>query len=297
MPDDNTPVYGVFAATGKQGRSTADALLDSGARVRALVRRPESEEAKALEARGAEVAPADLDKPGTLVPAMKGLTAVWFMTTMTPEAGAAGEVPMGTALADAAVAAGVGHIVFSSVGGAERDSGVPHFDSKYEVEKYLQTLDVEVTVFRPVFFMENLPSMVSTEDEQIVLRLPMPDQIPLQIVAVRDIGRSVATALADPDSVPGGAVEIAGDELTGSQIAATLGAAAGMPARYEALPLEVMAEQPDLQAMFAWFAELPAYQADFQATNALADGSLDLAGWLSDPNSRDEMSLHTRDVH
>lgn len=281
MSTDTTALYGVFAATGKQGGSTAKALLEKGARVRALVRRPDSEEAKALAARGAEVVLADLDRPETLAPAMDGLSALWFMTTMTAEEGADAELPMAKALGDAAVQAGVGRIVFSSVGGAERDSGVPHFDSKYEAEKYLQGLDLPVTVVRPVFFMENLPYMAAAENDEIVLRLPLPDGIPLQMVAVDDIGRVAATALLDPGAVQGGAVEIAGDELTGSQIAAALGQAAGTSARYEALPVEVMAEQPDAQAMFAWFAELPAYQANFEATQTLAGGAQDLPTWLS----------------
>ncbi|HXF02148.1 MAG TPA: NmrA/HSCARG family protein [Arthrobacter sp.] len=281
MPVDNSPLYGVFAATGKQGGSTANALLDRGARVRALVRRPDSEEARALAARGAEIVLADLGHPQTLAPAMEGLSALWFMTTMTPEAGAAAEPPMGKALADAAVEAGVARIVFNSVGGAERDTGIPHFDSKYQVEKYLKGLDVRTTVIRPVFFMENLRFTAAAENGRIVLRMPLPDGIPLQMVSVRDIGRVAAAALIDPDSIPGGSVEIGGDELTGSQIAATLGEAAGMPASYEALPLEIMAGQPDAQSMFKWFAELPAYQADFEATTTLSGGALSLASWLA----------------
>ena len=119
---------------------------------------------------------------------------------------------------------------------------------------------------RPVFFMENLQFMADIEGEEVVSRMPLPDQIPLQMVSVRDVGQSAAAALIDPHSVAGGAVKIAGDELTGSQIAAAIGEAAGKPGRYEALPLEVMADQLDAQAMFAWFTELPAYRADFPAT-------------------------------
>jgi uncharacterized protein YbjT (DUF2867 family) len=219
MPTDDAPLYGVFAATGKQGGSTAEALLDKGVRVRALIRRPDSDEAKALEARGAEVVLADPDRPDTLVPAMQGLTALWFMTTMTPEAGAAAEFPMGKALADAAVEAGVGHIVFSSVGGAERDTGIPHFESKYEVEKYLREMDIKVSVVRPVFFMENLSFTASVENDEIVVRLPMPDGIPLQMVSVRDIGRAAAAALVNPDSIEDGSADFeATKTLTGGSL-------------------------------------------------------------------------------
>ena len=281
MSANSTELYGVFAATGKQGSATAEALLEQGARVRALVRRTDSQQARDLEARGAEVVLADLDRPETLRPAMEGLDALWFMTTMNTPAGPAGEPPMAKALGDAAVEAGVRRLVFSSVDGAERKSSVPHFDSKYDAEQYLRELPVGLTVVRPVFFMENLPYLSAVEDGETVLRMPLPDGIPLQMVAVRDVGRVAAAALLDPSVVPGGALGIAGDELTGSEIANVLGAAAGRPGRYEALPLESLEGQTDSQAMFRWFGELPAYQGDFEATNTLAGGALDLDGWLA----------------
>lgn len=274
-------VHGVFAATGRQGSATADALLERGVRVRALVRRPQSAKARALAERGAEVVYSDLDHPDTLAPAMEGLDALWFMTTMTGDDGPGGEIAMGRALADAAVRSGVGRVVFSSVGGAERDSGVPHFDSKYEVEKYLAGLDLPVTVVRPVFFLENLPYMTSVEGDRVVVRMAIPEDVPLQMIAARDIGRAAATVLVEPDSVAGDSVEIGGVELRGEQIAAEIGAGIGKSGHYEALSLDTHAGDHDSHAMFAWFSDLPAYQADFQATAALTGGTLDLPGWMA----------------
>ena len=281
MPANSSELYGVFAATGKQGSATVEALLEQGARVRALLRRPESDEAKALEARGVEVVLADPDRPETLQPAMDGVDALWFMTTMNTPAGPAGEAPMAKALGDAAVVAGVGRLVFSSVDGAERSSGVPHFESKYDAEQYLRQLPIGLSVVRPVFFMENLPWMTAVQDTETVLRMPLPDGIPLQMVAVRDVGRIAAAALLDPEAVSGGALGVAGDELTGSEIASVLGAANGAPGRYEAQPLESLAGQEDSLAMFRWFGQLPAYQGDFEATNALARGALALEDWAA----------------
>ena len=189
---------------------------------------------------------------------------------------------MAKALGDAAVEAGVGRLVFSSVDGAERNSGIPHFDSKYEAEQYLRQLPIGLTVVRPVFFMENLPWLTAVENGETVVRMALPDGIPLQMVAVRDVGRVAAAALLDPESVSGEAVGIAGVELTGSAIAEVLGTAAGTPGRYEALSLDTLDGQADSQAMFRWFGTLPAYQADFDATDALTGGALDLAGWLAD---------------
>ena len=73
----------------------------------------------------------------------------------------------------------------------------------------------------------------------------------------RDIGQISATFLLGAAEAPGGAIEIAGDERTGSQIAAAFGEHAGLPARYEALPLQVLGDDADTQAMFRWFARRP----------------------------------------
>ncbi len=113
----------------------------------------------------------------------------------------------------------------------------------------------------------------------MVLRLPMPDGIKLQLVAVDDIGRAAAALLTQSED-PGEAIEIAGDELTGSEMAQAFGRFAGLPARYEAVPASVLGDNEDMVAMFTWFAETDAYQADFAGTKALVPGVLDLDAWL-----------------
>jgi uncharacterized protein YbjT (DUF2867 family) len=110
--------------------------------------------------------------------------------------------------------------------------------------------------------------------------MPLPDGVPLQLVAVRDIGRTAASLLLGGTDAPGGAVEIAGDERTGSRSAAAFGEHAGLPARYEALPLQVLGDDADAQAMFRWFAETPAYRADLAAVRAIEPDVWDLPAWL-----------------
>ena len=116
-----------------------------------------------------------------------------------------------------------------------------------------------------------------------MLRLPLPDGIPLQMIAVHDIGTIAASALLDPSAVPA-EIEIAGDELTGSEIAAAFATRTGMPARYEALPISAMDGQGDMQAMFRWFAETPAFQADLDAVRELAPEAQTFAAWLDSVN-------------
>ena len=134
-------------------------------------------------------------------------------------------------------------------------------------------------------FMDNflVPGAGPHEEEGVlVLRMPMPADVPVQVIAVDDIGIVAAAALLDPNAVDGGAIEIAGDELTLDQIAATLGAVTGKPGRFESLPLEVLADAADMRAMFAWFGKLPAYQADFAATRALHPAVRNFATWAAE---------------
>jgi uncharacterized protein YbjT (DUF2867 family) len=283
MSTSSTPTIAVFAATGSQGGSVTDALLARGAHVRALVRDTASAKARALADRGVDLAQVDVHDPASLAAGLDGVDAFWFMTTPPggmQDADTEGETAQGVALADAAAAARVPHVVFNSVGGAERDSHVPHFDSKRAVEERLAALDLHVTVIRPVFFMDNFHWFApAVEDGTLVLRLPLPDGVPLQMIAVRDIGTIAAAALLDPDVVPA-ELEIAGDELTGSQIAAAFADRTGMPARYEALPLAALDGQDDMQAMFRWFAETPAYQARIAAVRDIAPDAMAFRAWL-----------------
>lgn len=272
----------VVGATGRQGGATAQALIEAGVTVRAVVRDTSSPAAKQLRGQGAQLAEADLDHAESLVNAFRGTEAVFAVTTFNGPRGTDGEVEHGKATGDAARTAGVSRIVYSSVGGAERHTGIPHFESKRQVEEYLAGLGLLVTFVRPAFFMDNFNSFApAVGNGELVLRLPLPAGIPLQMIATRDIGRVAAAALLDPGRIPGQAVEIAGDELTGEQIAAAFGQVEGRPVRYEPLPLDTLSGDPDRQAMFTWFAHLPAYQADFDLTRDLDPDVWDLRAWLA----------------
>jgi uncharacterized protein YbjT (DUF2867 family) len=141
------------------------------------------------------------------------------MTTFTGPRGVEGEVEHGVAIGDAARDAGVSHVVYSSVGGAERRTGIPHFESKRRVEEHLESLGLRTIFLRPAFFMVNFagPARPITGNGKIVLRMPLAGATPLQMIATTDIGKVAALALIEPDRVPGGAIELAGDELTGSR--------------------------------------------------------------------------------
>jgi uncharacterized protein YbjT (DUF2867 family) len=279
-PEATTQLIAVIGATGKQGGAVVDALLDQGDRVRALVRDPASAAARALQDRDVELVTGDLAAPASLDSLLRGVDGVFAMSTPVDVADV--EVTSGIAIAEAAARTGVAHVVFSSVGGADRSTGIAHFESKRRVEEHIESLGLHATFLRPVFFMENLAGFgVSVEGRVAVVRLPLPDGIPLQMIAVRDIGRAAAAILTGGTPVEGAAVEIGGDSLTGAQIAAAIGTHLGLPSRYEPIPLEAVAGFGDTADMFRWFSETPAYQADFAATRALVPDVLDFPTWLS----------------
>ena len=282
-PVTNSAPYAVVGATGQQGGAVVRALLQHGAPVRALVRDPDSAAAGELVALGAGLARVDLDDAATLRAAFSGVAGVFAMTTFASARGTRGEVEHGHAIADAASAVGVPHLVYSSVGGAERGTGIPHFESKGEVEQYLRTAGVPLSVVRPTFFMDNFAGYFTPveEDGVLVLRAPLRPDVPLQMIAVADIGRIAAVALLEPDRVPAEGIEIAGDELTAEQMADVFARRAGLTSSFEALPVDALGDE-DQEAMFTWFQRLPAYLADFEGTRRLVPEVMDFVGYVSD---------------
>lgn len=278
MSDNEKQTFAVLGATGQQGGATVRALLRAGVRVRALTRDPASAAARMITARGAEVVRADMEDAASLQVAFAGVAGVFAMTSFEGPEGSAGEIGYGRHIADAVHQAGVPHVVYTSVGGAERGTGIPHFESKRRIEQEMVSRDFAVTVLRPTFFMENFRPR--QENGEIVVREALLPGVPIQMIAADDIGAAAAASLLDPSAVEDGALEIAGDELTGEQIAAVYGERAGLPARFEPLPISIFAGDPDLEPMFTWFSRPPAYQADFAATRKLVPGVQDLRTWL-----------------
>ena len=182
------------------------------------------------------------------------------------EQGADKETAQGITITDAARAARVGHFVYSSVASANRGTGIGHFDGKYTVEKHLQASGVPYTIVAPVFFMENLlqpwtlPSL-----RQGKLAMPLPATRSLQQITVADIGAFVAAVIERRDTVFGRRFDIAGDELTGDEAAATLSRAMGRKVHYEGFPPDVLrAQSEDLALMFKWF-DTTGYAADIKS--------------------------------
>ena len=252
----------VTGATGNQGGAVVQALLNQGHRVRALTRNPASPAAKRLSEQGVQIAVGDFADHDSLVRAARGVDAVYAMTTPF-EQGVEQETAQGIAMTDAAKAVGIGHLVYSSVASADRATGIPHFDSKYEVEKHIQSSGVPYTIIAPVFFMDNLlQPWILSGLHQGKLAMALPATHPLQQIAVADIGAFATAVIERRDTVLGRRFDIAGDELTGEEAAAILSRVTGREIRYEGFPPDVLrAQSEDMALMFEWFAST-GYAAD-----------------------------------
>ncbi|MFF0433324.1 NmrA family NAD(P)-binding protein [Streptomyces sp. NPDC004327] len=254
----------VTGATGAQGGATARALLaagpHAGIHVRALTRDPAAPAARALLALGAELRRADFDDRASLDDALAGADALFAVTTPFGT-DTATETRQGAALVDAAAAAGVGHTVFTSAAHADRDTGVPHYDSKHLIERHLRATaaasGMAWTVIAPAAFMDNYTAGWTLEAlRDGTFAWPMAADVPLTLIPADDIGAFAALTLRRREEFAGRRIDIASDELTPDAIARALAAASGRPVAHHEVPLHVVRRHSaDLAAMFTYFAD------------------------------------------
>ena len=272
----------VAGATGQQGGAVARHLLAGGFAVRGITRDPDAEKANPLREAGVDLVRADLTDRAAVDGLFDGVTGVFSVATPF-EAGLGAEVAQGTTLGDAAKAAGVGHYVYSSVGGADRDSKVPHFESKWAIENHLRGLGLPLTVVRPVYFFENFGGWsLQPSGDGYSMAMPLSADRSLQAVASDDIGAFVAMAFADPAAWVGREFELAGDERTLPVYAEAIAADIGVRVEYVQIPWDASREQSeDLYRMFDFF-EREGYAADISALRDQYPGLRTFDGWLAE---------------
>ena len=237
----------VTGATGAQGGAVLDAFLDGGWSVRALVRNPDREDAKALAARGVELAAGAFDDPSSLAAACAGVDAVFSVQPAVMN-----EVENATAIAKAARDAGVRTMIHTSVSATGWREGLPpekatasklYWDCKEAAERVMLDGGFEtVAILKPAFMMENFlepkaagmfPDLANRE---IVMALPLDKPFPA--IATRDIGAAAFAVVTRPADFNGESVELAGDALTISDYGRIIGEVAGAPIKVQSLPAE-----------------------------------------------------------
>ncbi len=250
----NSKLALVTGVTGKQGGAVARALIAKGHRVRGMTRNVESDAARAVAALGVDLVAGDFRDSDSLAAAVAGVDTVFAMGTPF-EAGEDAEIAQGVALVDAAVDAEIDHFVYTSVASADKSTGIPHFDSKWEVEKHLASTDLDWSVIAPVYFMENLffgENLGAIQNG--TYPLPLPADLSLQQVAVADIGAFGALVVDRKGDFVGRRVDIASDELTSAGTAEILGEILDRPIEHFEVPMEqIRAFSEDFAVMYEWF--------------------------------------------
>ena len=271
----------VTGATGTQGGAVARALLARGVRVRAVTRQPEGAAARALTALGAEAVRADMNDAESLAHAFEGADAVYAVTDFFKN-GIDGEIRHGKAMADAARAGGVRHLVVASVASADRAASVPHFASKREIERHVERVGIAATIVRPSIFMEDL-----TEKKYVppaswgMMRKIIGTDRPIPWISARDIGEAVAAIVTARDTWRDRTVTLAGDVRSIGEARAIFERVNGKRPFALAIPNAIFRAfvSRELLAMWEWLAR-ETMDGSVEQTRALVPGALGMEQWL-----------------
>ncbi|NJD89352.1 MAG: NmrA/HSCARG family protein [Betaproteobacteria bacterium] len=304
----------VVGATGAQGGGLVRAILEDPERrfvARPPPRDPASPAARARAAAGAQVVAADADDEASLARAFEGAHGAYCVTFYWAHLSPEKELAQAGALARAARRAGVRHAIWSTLEDTRRlvplESArmptlmgrykVPHFDAKGEADRLFADAGVPTTYLLTSFYWDNLVHSGMGPrpgpDGNLAIAMPM-GNAKLPGIAAEDIGRSAFGIFAAGPALVGKRVGIAGEHLSGGEMAQALSKALGRPVRYVDMPPEAYRAlgfpgADDLGNMFQYKRDFEAeYRAarSVEATRALDPRLQDFAAWLADNAAR-----------
>jgi uncharacterized protein YbjT (DUF2867 family) len=251
-------VIAVIGATGAQGGGMVRAILNDKSEefaVRAITRNPESDKAKQLAQKGAEVVAADIDNIESLKKAFEGAYGVFAVTNFWEHFSAEKEMEQAKSIAKAAKDANVMHVIWSSLDDTRKlislDDNrmptlqgkykVPHFDAKGESNKFFTDSGVPTTILNTVFYWENFiyfgQGPKKGPDGKLSLSLPLAES-KMPSIAAEDIGKCALGIFKSGDKYIGQTVGIAGEHLSGKQFAEGFSKALGQEVNYNAISAE-----------------------------------------------------------
>jgi uncharacterized protein YbjT (DUF2867 family) len=285
-------IIAVVGATGAQGGGLVRAILSDKGRpfaARAITRDVNSDKAKELAKLGAEVVAGDVDDVESLKKAFKGAYGAYCVTFFWAHLSAEKEKANARAMAEAAKHAGVQHAIWSTFEDTRKSVPlsdtrmptlmgrykVPHFDAKAEADHFFTDLGVPTTFLLTSFYWDNMiffgMGPKKGPDGKLAITLPMGDK-KLASIASEDIGKCAYGIFKKGRELVGKTVGIAGEHVTGSQMAAALTKALGQEVRYNDVTPDVYRSfgfpgAEDLGNMFQ-------FKRDFQQ---LYNGARDIA--------------------
>lgn len=269
----------VTGATGNQGGAAVRHLLDKGFRVKALVRNPDSLAAQELKKTGAELTKGDLDAPATYGDALKGVEGVFSVQALGK---VEKEKKQGIGLVNKSNEAGVWHFVYCSVIGADANTGIPHWESKNEIEKQLKRSGLSYTILRPSSFFENfLLPPVKSRILKGKLVTPTEKKKVQQFISTTDVGRIGSIIFMDPGKYRGRTIELASEQMDMEEVAAVFSRILGKKIKYQKMPKLItrLVLGSDLYKMFNWVnhndvlfvKDLPGHKKEFPGMQGLEE--------------------------
>lgn len=284
MISDKNRTIVVTGATGLQGGAVTRHLLASGWHVRALTRNSNSEKAQALSDMGAEVVQGDMDQPATLAPVFERAYGVYSVQN-TILSGVEGEIRQGKNVAEAARQAGVQHIVYGSTGTGVKGTGIPSWESKLEIEGFMKSLGLPLTVLRPRAFMELMTEKKFFPAVSVWRVMPalMGNTRKVGWLCVDDLGFIAAKAFAEPANFIGEDISLASDVKSIDECREIYRAVTGK--RPSSFPMPACLFErfgfvgQDLSKMWRWLAR-ETIDWETEATRRIHPGALSVQEWL-----------------
>lgn len=312
MSDKKT--IAVIGATGAQGGGLARAILDDpdgGFTLRAITRNAGSDAAEELAAKGAEVVEADLDDEASLVKAFEGAYGAYCVTNFWEHYSPEKEAAQAESMARAAAQAKLQHVIWSSLEDTRRwvpldddrmptlmgKYKVPHFDAKGASDHLFADHGVPTTILLTSFYWDNLIHFgmgpKPGPDGVLAFTIPMGDR-KLPGIAAEDIGRCAYGIFKAGKKYIGSTVGIAGEHLTGGEMASALSNALGQEVRYNAVSFDAyrgfgFPGADDLGNMFQFKHD---FQDDFcgprdvKESRELNPSLHSFSGWLAENKDR-----------
>ncbi len=307
-------VIAVIGATGAQGGSLVRAILADATGdfvARAITRKVDSDKARELAKLGVEVVAADIDDVKSLEKAFAGAHGAFCVTNFWEHFSADKELEQAKNLATAAKSAGVAHTIWSTLEDTRKrvplsddrmptlkeKYKVPHFDAKGEADDFFRKAGAPTTFLATSFYWDNLVTFgmgpKKGEDGKLAFVLPMADK-KLPGIAAEDIGKCAYGVFKRGSDLIGKTVGIAGEHLTGEQMAAALSHALEQPVTYKYVPPDIYRTFPfpgadDLGNMFQYkrdFETEYCASRDIAKTRELNPELQTFAQWLSKNKSK-----------
>ena len=272
----------VTGATGNQGGAVVRNLLQQGYTVKALTRNKDSTKAAALNDQGIDIIEGNLDDPSTYNHHLKGVDGVFSGNDF--KQGTARETRQGIDLADSARENGINHFLYSSVIGADANTGIPHWESKFKIETHIKQTGLRYTIIRPASLMENfLIPQVKSRLLKNKLVTPTRKNTVQQYISAEDIGKISAIIFMNPEKYYGKTLTIAAEEMDGLQVANHFSNVWDKPVSYQQLPgiITRLAMGKDLYKMFNWINKNDAlFLKDLDAFKKEYPNLLTLEDWI-----------------